>query len=229
MWEKVRVGILLSHKTCVKSLANIKLECPYDFKNLGAHFLHWNQNSKFWVTWPRIAQSVYFLVETCLFFNLCLIKFTIMGFFDIHTWNFSFKALYMSKPQFLQKIYKLSKTKSFLRNCVFFDMLRTLVEKFNAWMSKKHNCEFYHSRIENKRISLKKYKDWAILGHLTQNLEFLSQCRKCASGRILKPIQNMIDGIRNTINFHQSDDNKRATVCNILKLTCLPLVYTILS
>ena len=32
LWEKVRVGILLSYKTCVKSLANIKLECPYDLK-----------------------------------------------------------------------------------------------------------------------------------------------------------------------------------------------------
>ena len=37
--------------------------CPVADTNLhkGAHFLHWNQNSKFWVTWPRIAQSVYFL------------------------------------------------------------------------------------------------------------------------------------------------------------------------
>ena len=63
----------------------------------GAHFLQWNQNSKFWVTWPRIAQSVYFLREMCSFFNFWMIKFTIMCFFDIHTWNFSTKVLYMSK------------------------------------------------------------------------------------------------------------------------------------
>ena len=64
----------------------------------GAHFLHWNQNSKFWVTWPRIAQSVYFLRKMCLFFNFWMIKFTIMCFFfDIHAWNFSTKVIYMSK------------------------------------------------------------------------------------------------------------------------------------
>ena len=47
---------------------------------LGANFLHWNQNSKFWVTWPRIAESVYFLRKMCLFFNFWMIKFTIMFF-----------------------------------------------------------------------------------------------------------------------------------------------------
>ena len=51
------------------------------------------ENSKFWVTWPRIAQFVYFLREMCLFFNFWMIKFTIMFFFDIHAWNFSTKVL----------------------------------------------------------------------------------------------------------------------------------------
>ena len=44
-----------------------------------AHFLHWNHNSKFWVTWPRMAQPVYFLREMCLFFNFWMIKVTIMS------------------------------------------------------------------------------------------------------------------------------------------------------
>ena len=35
-------------------------------------------------------------------------------------------------------------------------------------------------KLNNKHNSLKKYTDWAILGHVTQNLEFWFQCRKCA-------------------------------------------------
>ena len=61
---------------------------------LGPHFLVSHENSKFWVTWLSIAQFVYFLREMCLLFNFWMIKFTIMFFFDIHTWNFSTKVLY---------------------------------------------------------------------------------------------------------------------------------------
>ena len=50
-----------------------------------------------------------------------------------------------------------------------------------------HECQkkniivnFVIQKSTNKHISLKKYTDWAILGHVTQNLEFWFQCRKCA-------------------------------------------------
>ena len=42
-----------------------------------------------------------------------------------------------------------------------------------------HECQknniivnFIIQKLKNKHISLKKYTDWAILGHVTQNLEF---------------------------------------------------------
>ena len=42
-------------------------------------------------------------------------------------------------------------------------------------MSKKHIIvSFIIQKLINKHISLKKYTDWAILGHVTQNLEFPS-------------------------------------------------------
>ena len=48
-------------------------------------------------------------------------------------------------------------------------------------MSKKHIIvNFIIQKLKNKHISLKKYTDWATLGHVTQNLEFWFQCRKCA-------------------------------------------------
>ena len=82
----------------------IERRCPGVRNHTGTHFLHWNQNYKVWVTWPRIAQSVYFLREMCLFFNLWMIKFTIMVFFDIHAWNISTKVLYMSKNTLFSKM-----------------------------------------------------------------------------------------------------------------------------
>ena len=54
--------------------------------DLGSQLVVQEVNSKFWVTWPRIAQFVYFLREMCLFFNFWMIKFTIM-FFYIHAWK----------------------------------------------------------------------------------------------------------------------------------------------
>ena len=123
----------------------LKDECWY----LGAHFLHWNQNSKFWVTWPRIAQSVYFLREMCLFFNFWMIKFTIMCFFDIHTWNFSSKVLYMSKNHNSFKKYtNWAKLSHFWGKCVFWHVedLRCEISCMNV--RKTHNYEFYHSKIE---------------------------------------------------------------------------------
>ena len=114
-----------------------------------AHFLHWNQNSKFWVTWPRIAQSVYFLREMCLFFNFWMIKFTIMCFFDIHTWNFSSKVLYMSKNHNSFKKYtNWAKLSHFWGKCVFWHVEDLSWEISCMNVKKKHNCEFYHSKIE---------------------------------------------------------------------------------
>ena len=74
----------------------------------GAHFLHWNQNSKFWVTWP--------------------------------------KWLDRKKLQMIKK-----------RHILLFPKIT-------------YDIGFFH----------KKYTDWAILGHVTQDLEFWFQCRKCA-------------------------------------------------
>ena len=34
-------------------------------------------------------------------------------------------------------------------------------------------------KLKNKHISLKKYTDWAILGHVTQNLELTSLTTSC--------------------------------------------------
>ena len=43
---------------------------------------------------------------------------------------------------------------------------------------KKHNCKFYHSKIE-KFTFLKKYTNWAKLSHVTQDLEFTSWPTSC--------------------------------------------------
>ena len=148
--------------------------------NQGAHFLHWNQNSKFWVTWPRIAQSVYFLREMCLFFNFWMIKFTIMCFFDIHSWNFSSKVLYMSKNHNSFKKYtNWAKLSHFWGKCFFWHVedLRWEISCMNV--KKNIVVIFIIQKLKIKHISLKKYTDWAILGYVTQNLEFWFQ-RKCA-------------------------------------------------
>ena len=89
--------------------------------NQGSQLVVQEVNSKFWVTWPRIAQFVYFLREMCLFFNFWMIKFTIMCFFDIHTWNFSSKVLYMSKNHNSFKKYtNWAKLSHFWGKCVFW-------------------------------------------------------------------------------------------------------------
>ena len=89
---------------------------------LRAYFLQWNQNSKFWVTWPRIAQSVYFLREMCSFFNLWIIKFTIMFSLDINAWNFSTKVLYISKNTLSLKWLSFAQFAYFLKELCFFKM-----------------------------------------------------------------------------------------------------------
>ena len=38
---------------------------------------------------------------------------------------------------------------------------------------------FTIQKLKNKHISLKKYTNWAILGHVTQNLEFTSWTTSC--------------------------------------------------
>jgi hypothetical protein len=38
---------------------------------------------------------------------------------------------------------------------------------------------FNIQKLNNKHISLKKYTNWAILGHVTQNLEFTSWTTSC--------------------------------------------------
>ena len=69
-------------------------------------------------------------------------------FFDIIV-NFIIQKL-KSKHTFLKKIYKLSKTKSFLWEVYFFfwhvEVLSWEISCVNV--KKKHNCEFYHSKIE---------------------------------------------------------------------------------
>jgi hypothetical protein len=47
-------------------------------------------------------------------------------------------------------------------------------------MSKKNSIvNFIIQKLKNKHISLKKYTDWAILGHVTQDLEFTSWTTSC--------------------------------------------------
>ena len=47
-------------------------------------------------------------------------------------------------------------------------------------MSKKNIIvNFTIQKLKNKHISLKKYTNWAILGHVTQNLEFTSRTTSC--------------------------------------------------
>ena len=56
---------------------------------------------------------------------------------------------------------------------------RNLDERFHVWMSKRHIIvNFVIQKLKNKHISLKKYTDWAILGHVTQNLEFWNSVQK---------------------------------------------------
>ena len=43
-------------------------------------------------------------------------------------------------------------------------------------MSEKHIIvNFIILKLKNKHISLKKYADWAILGHVTQNFEYIKE------------------------------------------------------
>ena len=117
--------------------------------HIGEHFLHWNRNSKFWVTWPRIAQSVHFLSEMCLIVNFWMLKFTIMFFFDIHAWNFSTKVLYMSKKHNSLKKYTNWAKLSHFWGKWFFWHVEDLSWKISCVNVKKtHNSEFYHSKIE---------------------------------------------------------------------------------
>ena len=123
-------------------------------------------NSKFWVTWPGIAQSVYFLREMCLFFNFWMIKFTIMCFFDIHTWNFSSKVLYMSKNHNSFKKYtNWAKLSHFWGKCVFWhveDPSKVVhgQEKFNVWFDMFWSC----------KKCLKKTRKWLNLRSLVRFL-----------------------------------------------------------
>ena len=88
--------------------------------------------------------------------------------------NLSTKVLYMSKntlsSSFAQFVH-------FLKELWFFD----LSWEISCVNVKKHIIViFVIQKLENKYISLKKYTDWAILGHVTENLEFWFQRRKCA-------------------------------------------------
>ena len=103
-------------------------------------------------------------------------------FFDIHTWNFSTKVLYMSKKHIsLKKYTNWAKLSHFWGKCVFWHV-EDLSWEISCMNVKKRNIivNFIIQKLKNKHISLKKYTDWAILGHVTQNLEFWFQCRKCA-------------------------------------------------
>ena len=114
----------------------------------GSQLVGQEVNSKFWVTWLSFAQFVYFLREVCLLFNFWMIKFTIMFFFDIHAWNFSTKVLYMSKKHTsLKNDLVLLSLYIFWEKYVF---LTCSCEISFVNVKKKHNCEFYHSKIENQ-------------------------------------------------------------------------------
>ena len=108
-WEKWVIS-----QTHVKLFIILFLKGRY----IGAHFLHWNQNSKLWVTWPRIAQSVYCLRDMRLFFNFWMIKFTIMFFF-LHS-HMKF-LIYMSKNHnSFTKYTNWAKLSHFWGKCVFW-------------------------------------------------------------------------------------------------------------
>ena len=97
--------------------------------HLGAHFLHWNQNSKFWVTWPRITQSVYFLMET-----FWIIKFTIMFFFL----TFTHEIFHVRSSTCLKTTIPSKKYTNWAKLSHFWLMN----------VKKTHNCEFNHSKLE---------------------------------------------------------------------------------
>ena len=79
---------------------------------------------------------------------------------------------------FSQKIYKLSKTKSFLRE-VFFRHVEDLSWKISCVNVKKTIIlNFIIQKLKSKHTSLKKYTNWAMLSHVTQNLEFSCETRK---------------------------------------------------
>jgi hypothetical protein len=77
-------------------------------------------NSKSWVTWLSFAQSLYFLEEVCLIFPFWM---TIHKYVCFLTFTHEISQLRSyQKTHFPPKIYKLSTTKSFLREVYFFDM-----------------------------------------------------------------------------------------------------------
>ena len=91
------------------------------------------------------------LLSLCLFFNFWMIKFTIMCFFDIHTWNFSSKVPYnyMSKSHnFFKKYTNWAKLSHFWEKCVFWHVEDLSWDISCMNVKKNHNCEFYHSKIE---------------------------------------------------------------------------------
>jgi hypothetical protein len=78
--------------------------------NLGPKLVVQEENSKFWVPWPRIAQFVYFLKEVCVFdMYMTLVE-------KFHVWmskkNIIMKLSFKNWKKFPQKIYKLTNSRS---------------------------------------------------------------------------------------------------------------------
>ena len=120
--EYWKIMIWLSDTKCCHLAMHYVLPKYLPSPNLQFRFMkscvHMSLLGSLCVTWP---QSVYFLRKMCLFFNFWMIKFTIMCFFDIHTWNFSSKVLYMSKNHNSFKKYtNWAKLSYFWGKCVFW-------------------------------------------------------------------------------------------------------------
>ena len=110
----------------------------------------------------------------CLFLIFWIIKFTIMCFL-----TFTHVISYL-RSSTCQKITIPSKNKKWSK----LIQVCFLTCRGPYLRNVMHLCQkivnFIIHKLKNKHISLKKCTDWAILGHVTQNLEFWFQCRKCA-------------------------------------------------
>ena len=140
----------------------------------------------------------------CLFFNFWMIKFTIMCFFDIHTWNFSTKVLYMSKKHTsLKKYTNWAKLSHFWGKCVFWHVEDLSWEIPCVNVKRNHNCEFYHSKIEKQT-------------HFPQKIYKLSNPKSCdPEFRIFVSNQKMSPKVSGFFfpKLKKRETNKKCVLC----------------
>jgi hypothetical protein len=91
-----------------------------------------------------------------------------------------------------------------------------------SYMNDKKNIivNFIIQKLKNKDISLKKYTDWAILGHVTQNLEFTSWTTSCEPMRDseVSEAHSLVSGCFGSDGGQNAKNNQFLTYRNVIYL-----------